>query len=760
MADRLNVIALISGGKDSFYSLLHCLHNGHRVIALGNLYPVPESVNSQTPYDLNSLMYQTVGHRIIPYYEQILEIPLYRQPIVGHAIDVGITYEEEPSWRQLGLADSREQKDETESLTTLLHRIKVEHPTANAVSTGAILSTYQRTRIEAVASRLGLAALAYLWQYPLLPPGTSQSLLEDMSRVGLDARVVKVASGGLDEGFLWQSVASRQTRARLQSAMARFSDEADGAVLGEGGEYETLVIAGPGPLFKGRIEVPELSRVVVREDGGSAWLHIPDAQVVKSEVPTEGDKCTDISLRLPDILDPDFDALIELLNEEKAQGVFQSDILYSQEPLLAVPRGPGCVCKWTFTSQTALTIAEEAMGLINAIASRLESARLESTCIVSTILLLRSMQDFAIVNQMYAKLFPKPNPPARVTIACGASLQPNTNLKIYLTLLPSSSALKTKKALHVQSRSYWAPANIGPYSQATTMRIASADSDLAAVSIAGQIPLIPSTMQLPAAISMQNPAFDTVLSLQHLWRIGIATKVDWWTSIVAYLPCTNDSGSPSTQERVMMASHAWAQLHSRSAMAHEEDSAESAEPDLWRERYHAGLGGHRPNHQPKHILPNWSRVRNFGPRVDKSNAPDYRRSPPFFAVEVQELPRAAPIEWHAQLGIADGPEPIMLRRHATPEWALDQCMFGSHMQVTIAIGFAHDVAQINAHLDAARALLGAAAWLTDERRGAVVYQHESLSGMAHGSCDCVIPCSGLWNAAGKRLALILIYNTL
>jgi len=33
------VIALVSGGKDSFFSLLHCAANGHRVVALANLHP-------------------------------------------------------------------------------------------------------------------------------------------------------------------------------------------------------------------------------------------------------------------------------------------------------------------------------------------------------------------------------------------------------------------------------------------------------------------------------------------------------------------------------------------------------------------------------------------------------------------------------------------------------------------------------------------------------------------------------------------------
>ena len=42
MTEPLKVIALISGGKDSFFSLLHCIQNGHKVVALGNLYPAAE----------------------------------------------------------------------------------------------------------------------------------------------------------------------------------------------------------------------------------------------------------------------------------------------------------------------------------------------------------------------------------------------------------------------------------------------------------------------------------------------------------------------------------------------------------------------------------------------------------------------------------------------------------------------------------------------------------------------------------------------
>ena len=130
MSQSLNVIALISGGKDSIYSILHCLQNGHKVVAMGNVYPLPrassESKESHVTQgveanedDLNSYMYQTVGHTVIPLYEQALGIPLYRQPILGNAVDMDSTY-----------GQPTHGVDETESLVPLLQKIMAVHPEA------------------------------------------------------------------------------------------------------------------------------------------------------------------------------------------------------------------------------------------------------------------------------------------------------------------------------------------------------------------------------------------------------------------------------------------------------------------------------------------------------------------------------------------------------------------------------------------------------------------------------------------------------
>ena len=60
--------------------------------------------------------------------------------------------------------------------------------------------------------------------------------------------------------------------------------------------------------------------------------------------------------------------------------------------------------------------------------------------------------------------------------------------------------------MHVQSISHWAPANIGPYSQANMI-----DGIL---HIAGQIGLIPGSMELPDSLLNQAK-----LSMRHLLRI-------------------------------------------------------------------------------------------------------------------------------------------------------------------------------------------------------------------------------------------------
>lgn len=79
------------------------------------------------------------------------------------------------------------------------------------------------------------------------------------------------------------------------------------------------------------------------------------------------------------------------------------------------------------------------------------------------------MSDFAAANEVYKTYFGT-SPPSRATVAL--PLPKGQRVKIEVLGFddrPSPGQKRSfglRRALHVQSLSYWAPANIGPYSQA------------------------------------------------------------------------------------------------------------------------------------------------------------------------------------------------------------------------------------------------------------------------------------------------------
>lgn len=122
-------------------------------------------------------MYQTVGHDAIHLQAQCFSLPLYRGYITGNSIDQALNY-------------TVTENDETEDLLRLLKTVKTAHPEVEAISVGAILSNYQRARVENVCGRLSLTCLAYLWQRD------QKDLLGEMIDAGLTAVVIKVAAIG------------------------------------------------------------------------------------------------------------------------------------------------------------------------------------------------------------------------------------------------------------------------------------------------------------------------------------------------------------------------------------------------------------------------------------------------------------------------------------------------------------------------------------------------------------------------------------
>lgn len=165
---NLKVVALVSGGKDSTMNMMRCVEQGHSIVCLGNLFPAPSEDD-----ELDSFMYQTVGHDGIEAIAACMELPLYRRPIrPKSSINQDLEY-------------TTTQGDEVEDLFVLLQIVKQHHPEVNAVATGAILSNYQRTRVEAVCMRLGLVSLSFLWQCD------QAELLDEMIDAGASAACAK-----------------------------------------------------------------------------------------------------------------------------------------------------------------------------------------------------------------------------------------------------------------------------------------------------------------------------------------------------------------------------------------------------------------------------------------------------------------------------------------------------------------------------------------------------------------------------------------
>jgi diphthine-ammonia ligase len=311
------------------------------------------------------------------------------------------------------------------------------------------------------------------------------------------------------------------------------------------------------------------------------------------------------------------------------------------------------------------TAAEQMEGIVVKLVDVLHSGyETTPSSITSTTILLRRMQDFAAVNPVYGTLFSQANPPSRVTVAFGDLLPQGKDVLLSITF--DRVATGKRRGLHVQSRSYWAPANIGPYSQAIAIPLgptpqdADPSSPVAApelVHVAGQIPLLPATMKLATRAdvpaepsSAPTPAHEAclqvLLSLQHLWRIGRAMDVTAWTGAVAFIPAPDDT---TPTDIAQLALDTWSHLHQhlyRQYTTPEQPPA-SDDFDVWTRNHRALLPpppAEKQDSRPP--LPHF-------PSIESESASAPPPTPPCFAVEVAELPRAAPIEW-CSYGLARG----------------------------------------------------------------------------------------------------------
>ena len=473
----MKYVALVSGGKDSIYSIIQCQRLGHELVACVHLArPVKETEESY--------MYQTAASEALKtQIEECLQKPLIFYTRQGKSKNTSLVYE------------SSDPSDEVEDLYQALLLAKQTFPEIEAVASGAILSTYQRVRVEAVCNRLRLTSFGFLWRQ-----ASQHDLLEEMLACPVTAVLVRTAAppGLLPHRHL------NKTLHQLQHHFQTLHDRYQFHVCGEGGEFETLVL--DCPIFKKRLVLDETE--VVESEGETGDLRILSCHAEDKE---EGEGT---------IAGPAEDALLETTRDvetvihvrhPRPSNIRQlphvshlSGDLYHVSEIMC----QAAVDSSSDEDEANLAVAEavEVFDILQLVLSRLDCV---STDVMLVHLYLSEMSHFSRINEHYQAFFGVTLPPSRSCVAVsslpggrrvlldcvvqkgsGGYMRGNSTTGSAATRAALATATsKLRDVLHVQSRSYWAPVCVGPYSQVNTTRSA-------LHFVAGQIGLKPSTMTL------------------------------------------------------------------------------------------------------------------------------------------------------------------------------------------------------------------------------------------------------------------------
>jgi diphthine-ammonia ligase len=220
----MQVAALVSGGKDSALALHRATESGHTVKFLISMIPERE----------DSWMFHYPNINLTELFADAAAIPLIKRETSGI------------------------KEEELEDLKAILRTVDVE-----GVVSGAISSKYQKERIDGVCRELGLTSVTPLWkQKPL-------KLLNEL--VDLDFKVIITCVCGYGFGEDWLG---RLIDAKTISDIVDLHKRFHISLVGEGGEYETLVL--DAPFFSKMIDLVQTRRTW---EDHSGCLHVEKARL-------------------------------------------------------------------------------------------------------------------------------------------------------------------------------------------------------------------------------------------------------------------------------------------------------------------------------------------------------------------------------------------------------------------------------------------------------------------------------------------------
>jgi uncharacterized protein (TIGR00290 family) len=268
----MKFVALVSGGKDSTFAVSEAIQQGHELVGLAHLgsFSLSDCLSTNaasksrfsvpgTSVERDSWMYQSVGSELVPYLALAFDKPMFWiEPASGDDYNK----EEDEYLESFGASAFRDANGRVDRDVVRLWRLlraakqnlAIYAPTA--LVSGAILSNYQRTRIEVVCRALGWVSISPLWQRD------QSSLLSQMgSSAAIDARLIKTASIGLTSSHLMQSLCPSKPKPEdlshtahtspLGAQLKKLSKQYGVNECGEGGEYESFSLdAGVFPNFR------------------------------------------------------------------------------------------------------------------------------------------------------------------------------------------------------------------------------------------------------------------------------------------------------------------------------------------------------------------------------------------------------------------------------------------------------------------------------------------------------------------------------
>ncbi len=202
----MKVAVLFSGGKDSTMAVYNALESGHEV---GYLLAM-KSANDE------SYMFHVPN--------------IHLTDLLAEAMDIPIVSVETDGIKEEELEDLKVGFEKLKSLGI------------EAIYTGALYSTYQKSRIEKLADEVGLKAVSPYWHVDEL------EYMNLIVSLGFEVIISGVSAYGLDEKWL-----GRKIDEKLIDDLLKLNEKVGINLAFEGGEAETLVL--DGPIFKKRVKI-------------------------------------------------------------------------------------------------------------------------------------------------------------------------------------------------------------------------------------------------------------------------------------------------------------------------------------------------------------------------------------------------------------------------------------------------------------------------------------------------------------------------